>query len=879
MPKSVHIYRPQRTQPEVLEQTFVAREPLMGDILDRLRIWKPGASRQHHLLIGPRGIGKTNFLQLAAHRLRTEDHLRSKWEPVILPEDFYGLSKISDLLLESLRLLAESTGSSDLDRAFSENRYDSDEMRVSDRCLDAFRDFHRQNGRGVVLMIENLDRLIERQKKGRIEAHRLRRILIEEDWLVTICTSPTYLDAVSNPDEPFFDFFKVQSLTELSPEQQEEMLRRLASQDPHVDFDEFLDHFRPRLRALYHFTGGNPRLTVMLYDLLIHRDVGQVLNELDLLLDQLTPFYQDRMKEISEQEAKVLETMALLPEGCTPTELARQVRLDPGSVRATFTRLERAGYIRREERRRKQTIYLIPERFFRIWHQMNHSRAARGQIQYLLEFFSTWYANQGERDQVWQELTVGLKRGSEVDDERRMHDISKYMDYIVATSEGSERYQRLFDHLHQRLEAGLVQSLDSEFSSLDREHAGESNYYMLKGYFLAAKLGRLESATRSFEHAIRLNAFNLDAHINYGLSQAKQGQKQQARRTFEDAAALLLAENHALLKHEMSHALLIILETSSNRTYAKYASILLTLFAEPAIGRRLIPFVGIPSEAWRRRYCVNTLAYLGDREAIPSLIDCLQDDAAEVRGSAATALGRLESVEAVPHLIKVLRDPDPWTRGSAAAALGRIKNPASFPYLVDTMKDPDATTRGTATAALGYTGNAKAIPHLAEALRDPDFRVRKRAVAALAHINLPEVFPHLIAALNGTGHPVRHRAADAISHLTAPLSRSAAEKVVMVWPEVSDFFDSQVLNKILEVILRSAFKSHDLATIEVCLDGTARIASSPHSGTHSPYRLAFDFLHRGRDPILIQRQQPEMREAVMVLVQHFDSVDQLSLSN
>ncbi|MCI0487050.1 MAG: AAA family ATPase [Blastocatellia bacterium] len=403
----IHSYRPQRTAPEDLEAIFVGREHLLEEMLGRLKDWTPGASRQHYLIIGPRGIGKTNLLTLIAHRIERSPELNAKWVPLAIAEDTYGITRISDLLIESVRILGDKTGESSIRKAYDRVRFDDNDARVTDLTLDAFRHFHKSSGRGIVLMVENLNRLLERQIKQKAEIHLLRKILIEEDWLITICTSPTYLNAVTQPEEPLFEFFKVQLLPELTQREQFEMLKKRAALEENIAFENYLSEFRSRLRALYHFTGGNPRLTLMLYDLVSKQDLSGVTMELDLLLDQITPFYQDRMKEIPEQQAKLLEAMALMPEGCTPTELAEQVRMAPNQVRALLTRLAQAGYVRAEERQLKKTVYIIPERFFRIWHQMNHSREVRGRIQYLLEFFASWYATREERDHI-SEQTVAL---------------------------------------------------------------------------------------------------------------------------------------------------------------------------------------------------------------------------------------------------------------------------------------------------------------------------------------------------------------------------------------------------------------------------------------------------------------------------------------
>lgn len=430
MPSPLHLYRPQRTRPELLEATFVAREPLAGEILERLESWRPGASRQHYLLIGPRGIGKTNLLKIVEYRMRRTPALSEKWVPVVLAEDFYGIGRLGDLLLEMLRTLVEDDGQRALEGTYQSVRYDDDDFRVVDRCLDAFRLFHRESGRGIVLMLENLDRLLERQMKKRSEARRWRKILIEEDWLVVLCTSPTYLNAVTRPEEPFFEFFQVLLLPELTQREQAEMFWKLAAADGNTELAKDRRRLEVRLRALYHFTGGNPRLTAMLYDLVAHHHIDAVRNELELLLDQLTPFYQDRMKDVSDQEAKVLEAMALLAEGCTPTELAREARMAAKTVRGVLTRLERAGYVQREERRHRRTIYIIRERFFRIWHQMNHSRAVKGRIRYLLEFFTSWYATREERDRLWRRLLEDFESGGDAGDEQRAAELAEYMEHI-----------------------------------------------------------------------------------------------------------------------------------------------------------------------------------------------------------------------------------------------------------------------------------------------------------------------------------------------------------------------------------------------------------------------------------------------------------------
>ena len=66
----IHVFRPRRTLPEDLEAIFVGREHLIEDMLVHLNRWEAGVTRQHYLLIGPRGIGKTNLLIILENRVK-----------------------------------------------------------------------------------------------------------------------------------------------------------------------------------------------------------------------------------------------------------------------------------------------------------------------------------------------------------------------------------------------------------------------------------------------------------------------------------------------------------------------------------------------------------------------------------------------------------------------------------------------------------------------------------------------------------------------------------------------------------------------------------------------------------------------------------------
>jgi len=931
MPTVIHAFRPKRTSIEDLEAIFVGREHLLQDMLIHLSRWKTGVSRQHYLLIGPRGIGKTNLLILLENRVNKSQDLRKKWHPISLPEDLYGVTKVSDLLVESLKILADKSNDHNVKSVYNRVQFDDNEPRVIDLSLDAFRKFHVSHQCGILMMVENVNRLLERDSWYESDIRLLRKILIEEDWLMMVCTSPTFLNAVTEPEEPLFEFFAVRVLSELTFDEQQRMLHKLASLSGNIDFQNYLKKFQSRLQALYHFTGGNPRLTIMLYDLVANQNIIEVKTELDLLLDKLTPFYQDRMKDIPTEQGRLLEAMALLPEGCTPTELAKKTRTPAKSVRALIARLEKAGYVRKEERRLKRTVYILPERFFRIWHQMNHSRAARGRVQYLLEFFSSWYSSKEERDQIWNELMNKFQEGFLEGDESRTEDVAEYMEYIAAISEGSEQFERIFDRIRSIAGVSGDYSIVEELNRFDEEYQKNGDYFVHKGYFLANELGWHDEAYGSFKRAIELKRHDIIASFNIAVALDKMGKEDAAKRAYLDTASFLFESKIAGGIERVEDVLIKILQKDTDYRIVRTTAYILGRTAKKDIVEKIINIIQKAELSWRRQHCATALGLLrapvavapliqslgdesnnvrgsaatalgriGSEQAVAPLIECLKDEANDVRGSAATALGRIGSEQAVMPLIECLKDEANDVRGSAATALGRIgseqavmpliaclkdeannvrgstatalgqigSEQAAIP-LIACLKDEANNVRGSAATALGRIGSEQAVMPLIECLRDETSNVRGSAATALGQIGSEETVEPLIEALKDKVEHVRFRVVAALGRIS---SEKQIPNLLDVINVLGDLIDEELIKKdeaSLRQVLHSAFRMGDLKIVQKSIE----IVKSKLDNSDefcAPYLIALEYLESNRNPAVIERQHLEMREAVLLLVDAFD---------
>lgn len=80
-----------------------------------------------------------------------------------------------------------------------------------------------------------------------------------------------------------------------------------------------------------------------------------------------------------------------------------------------------------------------------------------------------------------------------------------------------------------------------------------------------------------------------------------------------------------------------------------------------------------------RKDAVETAEKLGDKGAVPALINALNDSDSGVRWFAARALGELGDKSGAPALINTLNDWDVAVRVSAAEALGKLGNRVGAP--------------------------------------------------------------------------------------------------------------------------------------------------------------------------------------------------------
>jgi tetratricopeptide (TPR) repeat protein len=394
MSEKISLYNPRDTPPEQLEAMLTGREPLLKEILEGLREQVGGKTRQHWLLRGPRGIGKTHLTGIIHHRVRNDPVLSRAFLPLWLGEaDVYEVYSPATLLERIAERLVEAVPGARIAEELRTLEGTGDEDALFEELAAHLTEEAQRQERTLLVLMENLDALFESfaPKQRKMQMRQLRSLLLDNPSFLFISTTPTrYLEELSKPGEPLYAHFKERRLKPLGVKEVGLLFSKLAQLTGRKELLGEGPEGELKQRIIHQLTGGLPRSVVMAFEVLRDKEgIQSLVEDMRVFLDAQTAYFEARLSRLAPRERAIVTTLALAERNLTLKEIAEKSRLPEKSLSTLVARLEQEGHVEAMDGRGgKGTPYALSEGLFRIWYQY---RKGRMLLEPLVHFLAGWY--------------------------------------------------------------------------------------------------------------------------------------------------------------------------------------------------------------------------------------------------------------------------------------------------------------------------------------------------------------------------------------------------------------------------------------------------------------------------------------------------------
>ena len=379
-------FTPSMMPAEALESMLVQREPLLKTAVESIIQSVTTGSRHHQLFVGPRGIGKTHLISLIHHRVSQNKEVTEKALIAWMREEEWGVTSFFELVMRILRNLNLAYPALEIDKE-TQPLYDlklkDAEVKASEILAKLIKD------KVLIILMENLDDLFE--QLGDAGQKQWRAFIQNHPQFVLVTTTPSLFSGVSAQKSVFYGFFDITQLDEFSFSEVVGLLEKIALYREDSKLAEFLKtpEGRARVRAVHHLAEGNPRIYIIFSQFLSEAALDELVEAFLHTIDELTPYYQARMKELSGQQRKILEYLVANRTADSVKNIARACFITSQVCSSQLKILKDRRYVRSHIFGRESS-YELHEPLMRIC--MNTKEQRGEPIGIFVEFLKIWYS-------------------------------------------------------------------------------------------------------------------------------------------------------------------------------------------------------------------------------------------------------------------------------------------------------------------------------------------------------------------------------------------------------------------------------------------------------------------------------------------------------
>lgn len=393
----MYAYNPRKKSSQELEKSLVGKDrwDVLNNILQELTIGDGEGPKQHWMIVGPRGIGKSHLMTLLYHKINENRKLSKLWIPILFPENLRMAGNLTRFLERAANeiLIEFDQEKNPISHEMKQKIQKISKVPLQERADYLFSILswvHRKAGKHILLITENLQQLLGK-KIIPIEQKKLRAFLQTSDAVLIIGSATTIFDALHDHSHPFYHFFHIRRLEDLSFDDMKTLVISLLSKSERPELIKEVEDRDARLKTLYSFTGGNPRMAVFLSDIIRTEVPDEMLELMDNILDQLTPYFEAILNDIPDYLEEIINTLAAFEPAQSPREIAGHLEAPQATIRNYLKQLKEAGYVRIAFSKGKSNYYCLNEYLYRIWYQMRDS-SHREETRWLMELLLMLYS-------------------------------------------------------------------------------------------------------------------------------------------------------------------------------------------------------------------------------------------------------------------------------------------------------------------------------------------------------------------------------------------------------------------------------------------------------------------------------------------------------
>ncbi len=368
---NIPLYTPSILAPETLQAMFVKRDSLLTSLYKKHKSSVLESSKHFSLIVGPRGMGKTHLISMLYHKLKQDEALKSTMLLTWLREEEWGISSYLDLLIQVLRNLENDDGNIDFNtiEALSELDLTDAEYQAEKLIENLLAD------KVLVILAENLNLIFD--GLGTDGQEKLRGFIQNTGKVTIIAATQSLFASVTSRSKPFYGFFTVTHLEKLTLEDAIQLLLNIAKRDNNEALVDELntEEGHARIRALHHLAGGSPRIYVLFSQFIQADTLNEFTEPMMKMLDELTPYYQAKMLDVSVQQRKLIMFLCRESGAVTVQTLAKKNHISPQTASSQLKKLKASGFVESTQYGR-QSYYEIAEPLLRMVLSVKDNRGA-----------------------------------------------------------------------------------------------------------------------------------------------------------------------------------------------------------------------------------------------------------------------------------------------------------------------------------------------------------------------------------------------------------------------------------------------------------------------------------------------------------------------